>query len=178
MRLFFALDLPGQLALDIAGWRERSFPLPGRPVPAANFHITLAFIGDVAENRLDILCDDVDGAVDKRGISGGSLQLDQVGFWPRPGIYWLGPSAWPDALEALAGRLGTLGTVHGSQKRRDSFQPHVTLFRGCEGAPPAPANAPSFELPYREFLLMESRQGKRGVSYHPVAGWELSNPGS
>ncbi len=175
MRLFFALELPAQLALDIASWRDNNLPLAGRPVPLANFHITLAFLGEVAEPQLDALCEDVDRALEKRRYPAAQLALDQVGYWPRPGIYWLGPGEWPEPLEALAHRLGTLGGVHGSEKRRDRFQPHVTLFRSCDSAPPAPSSSPDFALPYTDFLLMESRQGKRGVSYHPVAGWELGS---
>lgn len=175
MRLFFALDLPGQLALDIADWRERSLPLPGRPVPVANFHMTLAFLGEVPESELDSLVQDVDALASKPGIAGGALQLDQVGFWSRPGIYWLGPREWPQSLERLARKLRNLVGFHGDQKRRESFQPHVTLFRGGADAPPPPANPPDFVLPYREFVLMESRQGKRGVTYQPVADWDLAH---
>ncbi|MFV8820064.1 RNA 2',3'-cyclic phosphodiesterase [Haliea sp. E17] len=173
MRLFFALDIPGPLALDIATWREQQLPLLGRPVPAANFHITLAFLGEIPDSRLDALCQDVDAAAEKLAPAAFELQLDQVGYWPRPGIYWLGPASWPDSLEHLARKLGGIGAIHGHEKRREHFQAHVTLFRGCEAAPPAPALAPDFRLSCSEFLLMESRQGKRGVSYHPVAGWEL-----
>ncbi len=173
MRLFFALELPAALAMEISSWRDRSFARPGRPVPPANFHITLAFLGELDEPALDALCRDVDAALSARRPAGGRLTLDQVGYWDRPGIYWLGPRQWPDPLGELARKLGGLGAVQGGQRRRDRFQPHITLFRSCTAAPPAPAAAPEFTLPYREFFLMESRQGRRGVVYDPVAAWEL-----
>jgi len=177
MRLFFALELPADLTLKIAAWRDRALPPAGRPVPPANFHITLAFLGEVPERRLDRLCSDVDGALAERAAPGGELRLDQVGYWPRPRIYWLGSRQWPEALGELARRLGGIGAALGDQRRRDRFQPHVTLLRGCDTPPPAPADAPDFTLEYCSFCLMESRQGRRGVSYHPVAGWELA-PGA
>ncbi|TGD72056.1 RNA 2',3'-cyclic phosphodiesterase [Mangrovimicrobium sediminis] len=176
MRLFFALEVPADLALGIADWRARALPLAGREVPAANFHITLAFIGELAEAALDTLCREVDAQIAARPAAAGQLQLDQVGYWPRPGIFWLGPQTWPDTLGGLAHKLGGLGARHGSERRRDRFQPHVTLFRHCTTPPPAPTELPQFALPYREFLLMESRQGRHGVRYAPVAGWSLGDP--
>jgi len=173
MRLFFALELPAGLALEISDWRDRSLTGVGRPVPPANFHITLAFLGELDEPALDALCTDVDTALAARRPAAGRLQLDQVGYWERPGIYWLGPRQWPEALADLARKLGTLGAVRGGQRRRDRFQPHITLFRHCGDAPPAPATAPGFSLPYREFFLMQSRQVRRGVVYDPVAAWPL-----
>ena len=99
--------------------------------------------------------------------------MDSTGFWQRPGIYWLGPREWPRQLEQLVRRLGAIsGQVGGKQEKR-RYQPHVTLFRGCREAPPQPAQAPAFSFAYDHFTLFESRQGKQGVSYHPLADWEL-----
>ncbi len=175
MRLFFALEVPADLALRIADWRDRALPPAGRPVPPANFHITLAFLGELAEARLEALCTDVDNALETLDACPDRLALDQVGYWPRPRIYWLGASQWPATLGELVHRLGYLAASHGNERRRERFQPHVTLFRHCESPPPAPASAPDFELAYTECLLMESRQGRRGVTYHPVAGWQLAH---
>ena len=54
LRLFFALPCPPPLAATICAWREREAP-GGRPVDAANLHLTLAFLGDVAVSRLAAL---------------------------------------------------------------------------------------------------------------------------
>lgn len=173
MRLFFALEPDSRSALAIADWRDRYLSLAGRPVPTANLHITLAFLGEISEQRLERLCDSVDAYLEARQIGGGALRLDQLGYWPKPRILWLGPSRWPDDLSQLAAGLGQVGVAEGGKRRRGAFQAHITLFRGCERPPSAPARAPDFVLQYDSFTLMESRQGRHGVSYHPLAHWQL-----
>jgi len=175
MRTFLALELPGETAMQIADWRDRQFGPVGRAVPPANFHITLAFIGELSEGRLERLCLATDEWLAGVGLAGGKLLLNCTGYWPKPGIYWLGPDEWPEALSQLAGKLRQLATTAGARRDRSSFRPHVTLFRNCSTAPPV--TAPAISLPYSHFTLFESRQGKAGVSYHPLQNWELSPPG-
>ncbi len=174
MRLFFALETDSKSALAITDWRDRQMPAVGRPVPAANLHITLAFLGEIRNQRLDRLCNAVDDYLRRSPAPGGALTLDQLGYWSKPRILWLGPSQWPEELSRLAAGLVQLGTAEGGKRKRSAFQPHITLFRGCEVPPSAPAAQPAFTLEYRDFALMESRQGRRGVHYHPLAHWQLS----
>jgi 2'-5' RNA ligase len=48
-RLFFAIELPPTIQRQIVRWRASHFPQEaGRPVAAANLHLTLAFLGDVS----------------------------------------------------------------------------------------------------------------------------------
>lgn len=48
-RLFFALSLPAKMQKQVIKWRADHFPADtGRPVTAANLHITLAFLGEVS----------------------------------------------------------------------------------------------------------------------------------
>ena len=109
-------------------------------------------------------------------VPGAQLVLDCVGYWPKPGIYWLGPTSWPEPLSALAAKLRHLATNAGARRDRNPFQPHVTLFRNCATPPPAPASDLQLPLLYQHFTLYESRQGKSGVTYHPLQHWELSPP--
>jgi 2'-5' RNA ligase len=178
MRTFFALELPAGLVLQLADWRDRQLGGCGRPVPPANFHITLAFVGKLSGGALERLQLAVDSWLAGEPARGDTLLLDRVGYWPRPGIYWLGPGDWPDSLAGLAAKLRRLGSAAGAPRDRSSFAPHVTLFRNCEGAPAAPAQLPAFSFSYSHFTLFESRQGRSGVSYHPLRQWELAAPGA
>lgn len=177
MRTFFGLELPVETAMEIADWRDRQFGFTQRPVPPANFHVTLAFIGEATPAALERLCQQVDDCLLRDQLPSEQLLLDNMGYWPKPGIYWLGPRSWPESLTALAGKLRHLAISAGARRDRHAFQPHVTLFRNCSPAPVAPMTAPEFTLPYRHFTLFESRRGKSGVSYHPLQDWELSSPG-
>ena len=82
MRLFYALEVPGELAVAIADWRQQQLPPAGREVPLANFHITLAFLGEVAENRLEQLCTDTEHRLGTSALGPNQIPLDQLGFWP------------------------------------------------------------------------------------------------
>lgn len=173
MRLFFALELPGDLAMQIDDWRQRQLPSMGRPVPPANFHITLAFLGELSEPRLERLGRATDELVEQRRFGADELVLDQVGYWPRPGVFWLGPGHWSPSLDQLAGALAQRGNAVGAKHKRGDYRPHLTLFRGCQQPPPAPADIGSFRLGYSGFALMESRDGRQGVSYSSIAHWQI-----
>ena len=175
MRLFFALEPPGALAIQLADWRDKQLPAVGRPVTAGNFHITLAFLGNISEQKLERLCLETDELLSRGTLEAGTVQLDQLGYWHKTGIFWLGPSAYPPTLEKLASALQSRGVAVGARRKRSHYSPHITLFRGCQEPPPAPAQDPNFNWSYDSFTLFESRMSGRGVSYHPLAEWKLSS---
>lgn len=175
MRVFFGLELEAACALRIAEWRDRQVRCNGRPVPPANFHITLAFIGPLGDSEIERLCHAVEDWLAQVSVDGATLTLDRVGYWQKPGIYWLGPGSWPEHLNQLAYKLGNLASAAGAKRDRNTFLPHITLYRNCAGAPPAPIVTPSIAMDYRHFALFESRQGRQGVSYHVLQDWTLRN---
>ncbi len=174
MRVFFGLETEPASALAIGDWRDRQLHAGGRPVPPANFHITLAFVGEIGERALESLCDSADAWLDNAPCAAGCLRLDTAGYWPRPGIYWLGPATWPHTLGAAAQKLRHLATAAGARRDRNPFRPHVTLFRNCDQPPPAPAREPGIDFAYDRITLFESRRGRQGVGYHPLADWPLA----
>ena len=174
MRLFFALEPAASTATAISDWRDCNLPALGVPVPPRNFHITLAFLGSLKTSALPQLCQSVDDWLNDNPIAGTTLTLNQVGYWPKPGIFWLGPSHWPDNLSSLAKKLNHLGIRAGATRDRNPFQPHVTLFRRCHTAP-QPNVAPETPFPYAHFCLFESREGKNGVSYRSLSEWDLAH---
>ncbi|MBN7797664.1 RNA 2',3'-cyclic phosphodiesterase [Parahaliea mediterranea] len=177
MRVFFGIELDQATALAIGDWRDRQFSHWARPVPVANFHITLAFAGELSDFDIDTLCLAVDEWVLGSQLPGAALELNQTGFWPAPGLYWLGPSQWPESLDTQASRLRHLVSSVGARRERKRFQPHITLFRRCDRSPPMPAQPPAFTLDYRSIVLFESRQQRDGVSYHALREWPLAAPG-
>lgn len=169
MRVFFAFGPESACALRIADWRERHAACDGRAVPAANFHLTLAFVGELEARAVDELCAAVDRCAP--AWSANQLTLDRVGYWPRPGIYWLGPANWPEELDALAATLRQLAVTAGARRDRKRFTPHVTLYRNCRQPPAAPQRQPHIDFSCDTLSLYESRRGRRGVSYHPLCDW-------
>jgi len=174
VRLFFGLEPDPSCKAAIADWRDRFGPCDGRAVPAGNFHITLAFLGEIEGRRLEALCSAVE-AIRGEGLPEQlSLSLDSFGFWPAVGIYWLGPSSGHAALTALATRLQGVGQRFGARRERRAFVPHVTLYRGCQAPPPIPVLGPSIQADFDAFVLFVSRRERRGVRYEPVAEWSFT----
>jgi 2'-5' RNA ligase len=169
MRAFFAFKPAPETCLAIEAWRQLNWPLLERPVPVANYHMTLAFLGDVNEPQLDALIDKASTVK----VASFKLTLDTTGFWSKTGILWLGPTTPPAALGQLAQALGGAARSCHLPVARSEFKPHLTLARRVEPAPGAPLQIPEFSCACTSFALFESSQGKRGISYHSVAEWSL-----
>jgi 2'-5' RNA ligase len=174
MRLFFGLEPDSSGKAAIADWRDRFGPCDGRSVRAGNFHITLAFLGELESRRLEALCAAAD-AIGREGLRAQvELVFDRVGFWPAAGIYWMGPSVEDAALTMLAARLQRVGQRFGARRDRRTYTPHLTLYRGCTTPPPPPLVMPSIRVGFDAFVLFESCRGRQGVRYEPIAEWSLA----
>ncbi len=173
MRVFFGLELDATTALQVADWRDRQLACAGQPVPPANFHITLAFIGPLREPAIERLCLAVDEWLARSAVTGATLHLDRTGYWHKPGIYWLGPTTWPEHLARLAQKLNSLASAVGCQTGQESVPAahHAVSSLHCSAT--GTSLAPSIDMTYRHCALFESRQGKQGVSYHVLQDWDL-----
>lgn len=161
MITFFALQPTAKVRQEIFEWKDRVLPPFDRPVTAANLHITLAYLGETAPWQLEQLLATAEAAMP----SPIELTLDHMGYWPKPKVVWLGASTIPDTLVSLAGYLGrTAGSLR-LQRDKRPYQPHLTLARKISQPPPAPAEAPQFQLRFTDFVLMESCRSAAGVSY-------------
>lgn len=178
MRLFFALPLPASLQLEIDHWCTQSLPAQIERVPAKNYHLTLAFLGDVATSQLERLNQEADQILTSILLtqSDRSIHIDQIGYFTRAQIFWVGPSVWPENLTRLAQKLQLLGARlncgKGGPKSRQPYQPHISLIRHCTDAITAP-DRPRFTLMLEEVVLFESLQTRSGVHYQPIECWPL-----
>ena len=136
MRLFVAVNLPPDLrqALwDAAGpLRQRDYPV--RWVAADAIHVTLKFLGEVAEDRASELARSV------TAIAGAAksftLPLGGFGVFPapeRPRVVWAGCEAVPP-LELLQHDVERTMHELGFPLEGRPFRPHLTLGRVRDGA--------------------------------------------
>lgn len=169
MRMFFGLQPDHQICSRIEQWRDRTLPPLERPVPPTNLHITLAFLGDVSPPQLDRLTSETSD------IASGplSLTLDELGFWPRPGILWLGARDTPAPVVQLAAQLRKLSRRMQLNRERKPFVAHMTIARRCKTPPPNSLEPPAFPIRFDRFTLFESTNGRNGVIYTPVEEWLL-----
>jgi len=170
VRVFYALVPPpamqsvlGDLAREVAR-RAR-----GRPVPAGNIHLTLAFIGAWPSARLQLLI----GIGEALAGEAMRVTLDTQGGFRRAGVAWIGPSRPPPALGALATALTGALTGAGVAQEERPFHPHLTLARKCRAAHAQAAVGP-FEWDVDAVVLMRSDTRAEGARYERLAQWPLA----
>jgi len=131
-RLFVAIDLPKPVCFELA--RLVAEPPHGvRPVPAAQLHLTLHFLGDVDDERRGVVVERL-GRVHRKPFT---LGLRGTGVFPprgRPSVLWAGVAPSP-ALADLHAAVGREVEASGLAAESRAYVPHVTLARLLPGAP-------------------------------------------
>ena len=102
----------------------------------ADWHVTLHFIGDVDDDRVEGIAASADVPCQPF-----ELVLDQPGLWPH-GLAVLRATEVPIPLQALYDRLGQELCAHELAVETRPYQPHVTLARHADAAIPPTASAP------------------------------------
>lgn len=159
MRLFFALWPPLAIAEALAAWARRlQRDTDGRVVVARNIHLTLAFLGEVADARLP--------ALRRLPVWGEphSLQMDEAGYWPRNSLLWVGPREMPPQLSRTASRLHDMLSTAGLPTERRPFAAHVTLIRKARAPAEMPA-LPALQWPVADCVLARSEPSPHGLRY-------------
>ncbi len=176
LRVFFALwpdaDARDRLA---ATARDVAALTKGRAPPAANLHVTLAFIGDVAPERIGELC--TIGASVAVSAAPFVLALDTAGTFRGTGIAWAGASSLPPPLAELARNLAEALAAQDFPVEQRAFTPHVTLARRCKA--PALASlglAAPIGWTVRRLALDASEPAQDGARYRELAAWPLAAP--
>ena len=144
---------------------------PGRPVARDNLHLTLCFLGDVAEPQITALCAQLD-SVDFPAFE---LQLQTPGYFKRPRIAWLGLKQAAPALAQLVGQLNTIvsDVLPGYRYQQGSFIAHVSLFRHASGVPEC-EKPDLIRWPVTGFALVESISSPGAVAYRVLQRWPLA----
>lgn len=172
-RVFFALwpDDKVRAALHRAAL-DGARRFGGRSMRPETLHLTLAFIGDVALDRLPAL-HDVAAGLDCAAFG---MTLDCLGFWEHNRIMWAGSRQAVGGLSSLAARLAeTLQAAGWSTgvKAGRPFAPHVTLVRNIGVKRPDLPALPAVEWGCESFVLMRSRLAAGGSAYETLGRWPL-----
>ena len=155
---------------QLAGYKPLLQGCGGRPVLPGNLHITLAFLGGVdADTRR---C--MEQAADNITLPPFTLQLNELGFWRRPQVVWLGASETPSPLLELASALKQAMLACELEPDSRPFQAHLTLMRKARRAP-AQDPADKLSWPITDFALVRSDTRPEGVRYEVLRKWKLSH---
>lgn len=169
-RLFFGIALPEESRQSLIKWRADTFAdEAGRPVAAANLHLTLAFLGEIGAEKSRAL-QQMAGRIRQPAFT---ITLDDAGHWPRSGVVWLGPKQAPRGLLQLAGILRSQAARSGCYQSPLPFHPHVTLLRNATQPVTLPPRNFRWQFRVERFALFESVFSKGRTHYKMLADWEL-----
>jgi 2'-5' RNA ligase len=188
IRLFVAVDLPGEARAEIAGWGRRAVAglggVPGgvRALEAGMLHVTLCFLGTQPAD----LVEEIGAAV--AAVGAAAAPVGPVGIGAP---VWL-PRRRPRALAVLlhdetgglgdlAGDVGrALGEAIGWAPEPRRFRPHVTVARMRAGAvvPGRVDPTPPLVFEPAALTLYRSRLEPGGAVYQPLVRVGLSWPGA
>jgi 2'-5' RNA ligase len=134
VRLFAAIDPPAQVCEELTA--ALPDPIEGlRYVPRDQWHVTLAFYGDVAEDKLPLLLAGLER------VAGRSrplrLRLATGGTFPRQPVkarvLWVAMDGEVDELRRLADRCAGAGRRARIAMETRAFRAHLTLARARQG---------------------------------------------
>ena len=169
LRLFFAATPDPVVREQIAAVSQSLSLEPGaRRVPRENYHMTLAFVGDVSVSQLPVLLE-VGAAQKERAFS---VTFDAYEYWPKPGVIVAAARLIPDGLRRLWRQFHIDLAAHSWALESKQLRPHVTLARKV--SQPAVLQAMSaFEWRVRDFCLMCSDTSGSQPAYTVVDTWQL-----
>ncbi len=184
MRYFIGLDLAPADKLALESWREKSLPdMPHhkqpaksrqperslRPVPPANYHVTLCFLGSITPRQLEDICQLLNDIT----VASFELTFDASGYWSGPKILHVQPSVVPEPLAELASLSHSAARQAGISVERREYRPHITLIRNVKSDFPPPLFAPQLTCRFTHFHMFESVSGNSGVHYPIRSSWPL-----
>ncbi len=170
MRAFFGLSPDANTKLAINAWRNKAFPHLDGTVPAANFHVTLAFLGNVSVKQLDITNRLID---EMPSVTAFDVSLNQLGYWSKPKAFWLGCQQTATEHLILAKHIHKIANKSGLLLQDQDYVAHLTLARKCKVSPPAPIFPANFKWHADQFHLFESISSPQGVYYSIRQSWPM-----
>jgi 2'-5' RNA ligase len=130
VRLFVALEIPAVVRENLAALLAsfRAITKEPRWVRAENLHVTLKFLGEVAESKLDAVRRALGEIHSKQALM---LEFRGLRFFPNekhPRVLWASMEASPN-LRTLAADIEGAMEELGFPREKKKFSPHLTLAR-------------------------------------------------
>lgn len=183
MRLFIGIELDDRLrtaAVEIAESLKRALGrgVDARWIGSENLHITLCFLGEVEESRVESLIRVLDTPF---GEAAFDLEINGAGVFPptgAPRIVWLGVTSGGEALRRVHAELTERLSPLGFEPERRPYSAHLTIARIKEvrrrgsyreirdAVRNQPAQAARCRI--ESVTLFRSRLSPKGASYEAV----------
>lgn len=171
MRLFIALDLPERTAdnLERSASQLKQLSAKGKFVAKQNYHLTLHFLGEVAES--DVMY--VQAAMDKiRNLPAPTLSVLQIGLMRTGDLVYAKIKNAPELITLHETLGNALENLRFDVEHR-AYRPHVTLARKAAFSLPFSEVTKSvtvFNMPFcaNKVVLYASVLGSDGPTYTPL----------
>jgi RNA 2',3'-cyclic 3'-phosphodiesterase len=171
LRLFFALHPDSNACHSLAALAaDVARATGGRAPRTENLHVTVAFLGDVQQERVANV--EAIGALSAAAAEPFVLTLERIGLFRNAGIAWAAPDEIPAALLRIVETLREALQAAGLRVERRAFRPHVTLARRCAG-PLSGAEMPRIAWRVDALALMASETLPEGPRYRELKCWSL-----
>lgn len=161
-RLFFAQWPTAAESEALACWQA---PLlqrcGGKVMQTDTLHCTLAFLGEVAEHRLEALR----LAAQEVAFRPFGLTWRGAHYWGHNHIVYAAPDAIPPALGALVAALQDSLRAHRFRFEDRPYKPHVTLLRHASWKDAPLPSMPAVHWQARDFVLVQSLGDAHGARY-------------
>ena len=186
MRLFVAINLPAAEKLRLSAILDelRRTNLPFRWADSESLHITMKFLGEVAEQQLTAAVAAVRQAV--RDVAPFDIEIGGVGAFPalaRPRILWIGVDRSAALLHAQHAVEEEFARI-GMEREDRPFHAHLTLGRlkrTSERPDPVELDRMTSLIVYKAVVrvesidLMRSHLGSGGARYETLERATLKN---
>jgi 2'-5' RNA ligase len=188
IRLFIAIELPDELKSGLLQLQERIQSPELRFVKwvaPKGIHLTLKFLGNVAENRVHEICTVMQTTCEK--IPPFVLRAGFLGAFPnlkQPRVLWVGITGDVHAVQALQKNIDEAMLSLGFSKENRPFNPHLTLARLRDMTSPSERRHFSelvsniqferqYEFHVKDVDLMRSQLLPSGAIYSCLGRFEL-----
>jgi len=167
-RLFFALWPENKLRQQFVKIRSPYLEnIKAKPVHIDNLHITLAFLGSVSESQR-VCFEELANSLKFKPFQ---LSLDQVGYWRKPQILWLGHSTPCEPLQQFVKSLNEKLIFCDFKPEPRPYKAHVTLARKYQNRHFQQTIIPPIIWEIEDIYLVESVTLSTGVQYKVVNNW-------
>jgi RNA 2',3'-cyclic 3'-phosphodiesterase len=183
VRLFVALEIPSTVRENLSALMAELKAISREPrwVRPENLHVTLKFLGEVADARVDAIRAALGGVRSKQPVA---LDFRGMGFFPNekhPRVFWAGMEASPN-LKQLAGDIEAAMEKSGIAREQRPFSPHLTLARIESRAMPEKLRSAIAQNAQREFgalrtnefHLIQSKLKPSGAEYTTLARFSFA----